>query len=132
MSWHDVDFGSDKAGLATVGYRQYDATGGDAVARTTVGVVEIGNGAYGVEVTVNPTTKGIQWDTGEGTPIYANEDLSTEVLAGQCLDILEGDKIENNISLTINRKGTTIPVLEKQIKGSLLQPDIEIRTEELP
>ncbi len=48
------------------------------------------------------------------------------------VDILEGDHIESNVSLVINRKGTEIPVLNKQIAGSLLQPDIEIRTEEAP
>jgi crotonobetainyl-CoA:carnitine CoA-transferase CaiB-like acyl-CoA transferase len=48
------------------------------------------------------------------------------------VDILEGDHIENSTSLVINRKGTTTPVLNKQIKGSQLQPDIEIITEEAP
>ena len=73
--WFDVSFGSDKAGLSTVGYRQYNSSGGDAVARTTTGVVEIGNGAYGVEVTPNVATKGIEWDTGEATSLYAHEDI---------------------------------------------------------
>lgn len=48
------------------------------------------------------------------------------------IDILEGDHIENSTSLVINKKGTTTPVLNKQITGSLLQTDIEIRTEEAP
>lgn len=48
------------------------------------------------------------------------------------VDILEGDHVENNISLVINKKGTSTAVLDKQIKGSLLQPDIVITTEEAP
>lgn len=48
------------------------------------------------------------------------------------LDIMEGDHVETNLAVLINKKGTEIPVLAKQIIGSLLQPDIEIRTEEQP
>lgn len=135
MTWFDVNFGESKAGLATVGYRQYNDTGGDAVARTTTGVVEVGNGAYGVEVAVDPATVGVQWDTGEASPIYANESLLTpaiDPIGQEVLDILEGDHVENSIRLLINRKGTTIPVLDKLIKGSLLAPDVTITTEESP
>ena len=71
-----VSFGSNKTGLATVGYRFVDATGGDAVARTTVGVYEIGGGAYGVQAPLPPASAlSIEWDTGEATPIYAHDDL---------------------------------------------------------
>ena len=76
MPWLDVSFGSSRTGLGTVGYRLYDATGGDAVARTTVGVVEIGGGAYGVDRASIPTTaRGIEWDTGGASPIFAHEDF---------------------------------------------------------
>lgn len=68
-------FGSSKTGLATVGYRQVGAAGATVVARTTVGVYEIGGGAYGVEVTLNNDTKSLEWDTGEATPKFAHEDL---------------------------------------------------------
>lgn len=78
MAWFDVSFSQNKTGLATVGYRQYDNTGGDAVARTTVGVVEIGNGAYGVDVVPNIAAEGFEWDTGEvaGKIEFAAEDIS--------------------------------------------------------
>lgn len=78
MAWFDVSFGQNKAGLATVGYRQYDDTGGDAVARTTTGVVEIGNGAYGVVVVPDIDAEGFEWDTGEvaGLIKFAHEDIS--------------------------------------------------------
>ena len=74
--WFDVEFGNSQTGLATVGYRLYNASGGDSVARTTTGVVEVGNGAYGVpNVNVPDDAVGIQWDTGGGSPIYAVEDI---------------------------------------------------------
>lgn len=44
------------------------------------------------------------------------------------LDILEGDHIETSNSLIINKKGTTTPVLSKVITGSLLVPNVTIRT----
>lgn len=71
--WFEVDFGATKAGLATVGYRLYKDDGTDTVARTTTGVVEIAQGGYGVEISsVANDAVGIEWDTGEGTPIYAH------------------------------------------------------------
>ena len=48
------------------------------------------------------------------------------------VDILEGDHIENSTSLIINKKGTLTPVLNKQIKGSLLVPSVTISTLEAP
>ena len=74
--WFDVDFGPSQTGLATVGYRLYRNDGTDSVARTTTGVVEVGDGAYGVpSVNVPDDAAGIQWDTGGGSPIYAVEDM---------------------------------------------------------
>lgn len=82
--WLEVDFGAGRAGLATVGYRLYDNTGADALARTTVGVVEIGQGAYGVDrATIPVGVVGIEWDTGGGSPEYAHESVSSvpEIIA---------------------------------------------------
>lgn len=67
-----VDFGTTSA---TVGYTLKNAAGGDAQARTTVGVIDLGNGSYGVEVDLPPTAVAVKWDTGGGTPIFAHEDL---------------------------------------------------------
>lgn len=47
-------------------------------------------------------------------------------------DIQEGDRIESNVSLVINKKGTATPVLDKAIKGSLLSPSATITTTEAP
>ena len=75
--WLEVDFGALKSGLATVGYRLYDNTGTDTLARTTTGVQEIAQGAYGVNRASFPANSvGIEWDTGEGTPLYAHENLT--------------------------------------------------------
>ncbi len=45
-------------------------------------------------------------------------------------DIIEGDHIETAIRLLINKKGTTTPVLDKAISGSLLPGDVTIETVE--
>jgi len=44
------------------------------------------------------------------------------------LDIMEGDHIERADRVTINRKNTIIPVLDKDITGSLLKSNVTIRT----
>lgn len=76
MTWFDASFGSSKTGLATVGYRQVDSAGGDAVGRTQAGVVEIGGGGYGVDAPVlDAACVSLEWDTGEATPIYAHESV---------------------------------------------------------
>ncbi|MCP4895785.1 MAG: hypothetical protein GY906_02325 [bacterium] len=74
--WFEVDFGANYAAIGTTGYRLYQDTGADSVARTTVGVVDLGNGAYGVpSVNVPDNAAGIEWDTGGGSPVYAREDV---------------------------------------------------------
>ena len=73
-----ADFGPSQAGLGTVGYTLKNAAGGDAVARTTTGVVDQGNGAYAVEVDLPPDAVMVTWDTGGGSPIFAHEDLIAE------------------------------------------------------
>jgi hypothetical protein len=79
-----ASFGSSETGLGTVGYEQVGAAGASIVARTTVGVYEIGGGAYGVEVALNIATKSLVWDTGAATPIFAIEDL-LEYFNKKCL-----------------------------------------------
>lgn len=71
-----VSFGSSFTGIATVGYRFVNAAGGDAVARTTVGVYEIGGGAYGVQAPLPPAAAlSIEWDTGGVPNRFAHEDM---------------------------------------------------------
>lgn len=70
-----ANFGNTKTGLATVGYVQRGAGGSTVVARTTTGVYEIGGGFYGVEILLENATKSLLWDTGEGSPLFACEDL---------------------------------------------------------
>lgn len=91
MTWFDVNFGANKAGLATVGYREVNNVGGDAVARTTVGVVDAGNGMYGVDVTLNANTVSLQWDTGEAVPIYAVESINQIAGLDAKIDIIDAN-----------------------------------------
>ena len=49
-----ADFGPNNGGIATTGYTLKNAAGGDAQARTTTGVVDQGNGMYGVEIDLPP------------------------------------------------------------------------------
>lgn len=44
------------------------------------------------------------------------------------LDIEQGDRTETNVRLIINRAGTLDSVLDKEITGSLLTPNVTIRT----
>ena len=74
--WFEVSFGRFRTGIATVGYRLYKNDGTDSVARTTTGVVEVGNGAYGVaSVNVPDDAVGIEWDTGAVPFRWAHEDI---------------------------------------------------------
>ena len=93
----DVDFGSRKSGLATVGYRLVRDDDTDSVARTTVGVFEVGTttGQYAVIIPSVPTDAVlIQWDTGDVPLRFANETL---------VDILH---TENNRKRLFNREET--------------------------
>ena len=74
MSTYVVNFGPAKTGLATVGYRIV-SDAGVLGSRVTSGVYEIGGGAYGVNYTHSASDGSIRWDTGEGTPAYAVEDI---------------------------------------------------------
>lgn len=73
--WFSADFGAAFAGIGTVGYTEYNRTGAVEVARTTAGVVEIGNGVYGVDVIPDTDTVEIQWDTGGASPVYATQEI---------------------------------------------------------
>lgn len=73
-----VAFPSSMTGLVgTLGYTQIKADGTTAVARTTAGIVELGNGAYGVTVTPDATAAMIKWDSGGGSPMFAFEEMKT-------------------------------------------------------
>ncbi len=89
--WFDTDFGVNNAGIATVGYREVNNVGGDAVARTTVGVVDAGNGQYGVDVTPNANTVSLQWDTGTAFPIYAVESINQFTILDDKVDIIDSN-----------------------------------------
>lgn len=72
-----ASFGSTQTGLGTVGYEQVNGAT-SVVARTTVGVVEVGGGVYMVDVTLVTPTTGLLWDTGAG--IFAFEDYKADLI----------------------------------------------------
>ncbi len=45
-------------------------------------------------------------------------------------DLDEGDRIETNSRLIINKAGTTTPILDKKITGSLLRDGVTITTKD--
>jgi hypothetical protein len=51
-----------------------------------------------------------------------------EDTAQTAADIMEGDHIETSTRLIINRKGTSVALVDKDITGSLLTPNVTIRT----
>lgn len=75
-----ASFGSNQTGIGTVGYEQVDGVT-SVVARTTVGVVEVGGGVYMVDLPTGITAPatGLLWDTGGGSPKYAFEDLKADL-----------------------------------------------------
>lgn len=87
--WFDTDFGVNNAGIATVGYRQVNNVGGDAVARTTTGVVDAGNGMYGADFALNAATVSLQWDTGTAFPIFAVESVNQFTILDDKVDIID-------------------------------------------
>lgn len=70
-----ASFGSSKTGLATVEYAQIGAAGAVLAAATTTGVYEVGGGVYGVDVLLEPGIRSLLWNTGEATPVFAQEDM---------------------------------------------------------
>lgn len=108
MTWFDASFGPTSTGLGTVGYVLYTATGGIAQARTTAGVFEIGNGAYGVSIDPPATAVTVEWSTATtGTIVYAHEDLSHVIaqralINGQVTDQGPGEiHILNDLATTV-------------------------------
>jgi hypothetical protein len=91
MTWYDSNFGAQKAGLGTVGYREVNNVGGDAVARTGTGVVDAGDGMYGVDVTLNAATVSLQWDTGEAVPVFAVEAINQLANLDAKIDIIDAN-----------------------------------------
>jgi hypothetical protein len=72
-----VKFPSSKSGLATVGFMLKNSDGSTNTARTTSGVVNLSNGAFSVVVTfASPWIGSVLWDTGEGSPLYAAEEIN--------------------------------------------------------
>lgn len=79
-----------------------------------------------VEIKAKDQTSPIEWN--EVSYIFELFDGSLEVVN----DIIQGDITESSARVLINKKGTTTPVLDKVITGSLLNPDVTVNTREQP
>lgn len=76
-----VNLGSRKTGLSTVGATVYNKAGVVNQARTTDGVSEVIAGIYRKEFVLDDSFEGfILWDTGEATPLYAVETFDYRLL----------------------------------------------------
>ncbi|MBI3909679.1 MAG: hypothetical protein HY320_01940 [Armatimonadetes bacterium] len=101
-----VGFGSGKAGLATVGSQLFNADGTANGARVTAGIQDLGGGAYGALATFPDAFRGrITWDTGEGTPAKASEEINPEG-ASEYLDVKVSSRTTlgngaNSVTLTL-------------------------------
>lgn len=62
------------------------------------------------------------WGPTVGETVSENVQLLT--------DLQEGDRIETSVRLLINKAGTSTPILDKTISGSLLQNNVIITTED--
>lgn len=72
-----VRFPAIKAGLATVGYTLKNINGTEYAARSTAGVVDVGNGDYCTSVTIAAAWIGtVLWDTGDIEPLSVSEEVS--------------------------------------------------------
>jgi len=74
-------------------------------------------------------TATLEWD---GLRAAILTESSSDGNVGKILDILEGDHIERSDRVIINKKNTTVAVLDKQIFGSLLKSNVVISTLEQP
>lgn len=74
----DVDFGDAYAGLGTVGYQVTDHLGASQIPRTTAGVLALGHGKYGADVSLPAGFRGsIYWDTVADGNINAVSSINT-------------------------------------------------------
>jgi hypothetical protein len=77
-----VNFGTSKTGVSTVGYKLYNASGVQSGSRITsdVGEVTSNSGIYSASIHVSEGFTGyVLWDTGEGTPVFASEDIDNVI-----------------------------------------------------
>ena len=85
-----VSFGSSKAGLLTVSYSLFDIDGNLVSGPISIGVQDLGDGAYGALVNYpNNQATGlsfqgrITWSTGDIVPVYASDDINLMTFAVQ-------------------------------------------------
>jgi hypothetical protein len=91
----NVNFGSSKGSLTTVGYRIYWLDGTLSGSRVTSNVGEIlnGTGIYSSSIYFSTNFSGsILWDTGESTPAYATEEYNPMPEQVEFIKSIEGGR----------------------------------------
>lgn len=120
--WLDVAFGNYRMNLTTVGYRFYKDDGTYSGSRITTGVVEVNNGAYGVDATIPIDAVGIEWDTGETIPLFANEDLIVNRVYQSIFNRRVWNKVGNFITLYDDNGSTVLAVFDVNSDLSSITP----------
>jgi hypothetical protein len=111
-----VNFGVDRAGLATVGYQLYNSDGSTNGSRV-VASQEIGGGSYGSVVVVPDNFNGrITWDSGEGTPVYASEQINLN----QRVDLSQGVPVRDLTAITTQTLGDCLSAARAGEAGGML------------
>jgi len=119
-----VDFAVSNLG-GSLGYRLINSSGSITSARTNVGIIEIGSGAYFALITIPNDWNGVLlWDDGKSPRVYAHETIDKNILGigtllnripGSIKRTIEGTFNYNNIAL-ISNLGTH---LQTRIPGSV-------------
>lgn len=95
--YRDVDFGKDYSGIATTGYKVLDNLGATVIARTTIGVFDLGKGKYGANFTLSTGFIGtVFWDTVSGGDVTALESID---LTAQATGLGTGAR---TVTITVN------------------------------
>ena len=105
-----ASFGSKKTGIATVEYAQIGATGSVLIAATTTGVYEVGGGVYGVDIVLEAGIRSLLWNTGEASPVFAQEDMLANFNKQALLNKQHTDPVTGKRTIFEEKDDTTVMV----------------------
>ncbi|MDB4337533.1 hypothetical protein OAA09_00785 [bacterium] len=126
----NVNFGTGKSGLATVGYRLIDSAGTLSGSRTTAGVGELlaGTGIYSASIYFSTNFSGsILWDTGASSPAYATEEYNPQPEQIAFIKSIEGGRWKLNSTdntMTFYEDDNTTVVAKFGMSGSSGTPAV--------
>ena len=126
-----ANFGPGKGGLATVGFTLIDTAGNVSVARSTVGVHELGtdSGIYAAPITFATGFVGsILWDTGDASVAYATEEYDGTAEKVEFIKDIEGGrwKIDQDTNQMIFYKSDNVTEVARfNLRDSSGNPNAE-------